>query len=429
MKILIVGHGGREHALLLKLRNDAPDARFWITRGNAGTTRLAKSIDLSAEDVDGLAAWADANAIDLTVVGPEAPLANGLCDALARRGLAAFGPSRDATRIESSKAFAKELMARAGVPTAAFGSFTQVEPALAFLHERGAPIVVKASGLAAGKGAIVCPDLASAERAVKAMLADAAFGGAGRQIVIEDFMEGEEISIFALTDGTDSLLMLPAQDHKRIGEGDTGPNTGGMGAYAPVSIATSQRIDQASREVFEPVLAALREEGAPFRGLLYAGLMVSTDGLNVIEFNARFGDPETQALLPLLDSSLLDVLLEIARGGSIRRSTLAWKDAAALTTVLASAGYPERSTKGVPIRIPPALESTPGIHVFHAGTRLDGDVCVTDGGRVLAVTAVAPSIEEAALLSRQAAESIEFEGRRFRRDIGWREMHRHAGTT
>jgi phosphoribosylamine---glycine ligase len=429
MKILIVGHGGREHTLLYKLRIDAPDARFWITRGNAGTAGLAQSVDFAPEDVDGITAWADANAMDLVVVGPEAPLANGICDALTRRGIAAFGPTRDAARIESSKAFTKELMARAGVPTAEFRTFTAIEPALAFIRDRGAPIVVKASGLAAGKGAIVCPDLQSAERAATAMLADAAFGGAGREIVIEQFLDGEEVSIFALTDGTDTLLMRPAQDHKRIGEGDTGPNTGGMGAYAPVSIAPPQLVEQADREIFGPVLAALREQGSPFRGLLYAGLMLTADGLSVIEFNSRFGDPETQVLLPLLDSSLLDPFLEIARGGSIRGGTLDWKDAAALTTVLASAGYPERSTKGVPIRIPASLDSMPGVHVFHAGTRLDGNVCVTAGGRVLAVTGVAPSIEEAAKLSVRAAESIEFEGKQFRRDIGWREMHRHAGTT
>jgi len=428
MKILIVGHGGREHALLYKLRSDAPAARFWITRGNAGTAGLAESIDIGAEDVDGIAAWADANAMDLTVVGPEGPLANGLCDALMRRGLAAFGPDRSAARIESSKAFSKELMARAGVPTAEFATFTSIEPALDYIHERGAPIVVKASGLAAGKGAIVCSDVDTAERAATAMLADSAFGGAGQQIVVEEFMDGEELSIFALTDGTDALLMLPAQDHKRIGEGDTGPNTGGMGAYAPVSIATPQLVERAGREIFEPVLSALREGGSPFRGLLYAGLMLTAAGLEVIEFNARFGDPETQALLPLLDGSLLDPFVEIARGGSITGGALAWKDAAALTTVLASAGYPERSTRGVPIRIPSSLESIPGVHVFHAGTRMEGGVCVTDGGRVLAVTAVAPSIEEAAALSRQAAESIEFEGKQFRRDVGWREMRRHAGT-
>jgi phosphoribosylamine---glycine ligase len=426
MKILVVGHGGREHALLHKLRADAPHARFWITHGNAGTHGIAEPIAIGVDDVDGLASWADGNSIDLVVIGPEAPLAAGLADALATRGLAAFGASRSATRIESSKAFAKALMRDAGVRTAAFRTFTSIESALEFIRENGAPIVVKASGLAAGKGAIVCDDIASAESAARSMLADETFGDAGSEIVIEQFLEGEELSIFALTDGEDALLMLPAQDHKRIGEGDTGPNTGGMGAYAPVSIGDEALVERARDEVFEPVLAALRDSDASFRGLLYGGLMLTADGIQVIEFNARFGDPETQALLPLIDGSLLDPMFEIAKGGSIAGASLEWKDAAALTTVLASAGYPERSTKGIPITIPPDVRHEPDVFVFHAGTRLDGDTCVTDGGRVLAVTAVARTLDEAAARSRRAAASIEFEGKQFRLDIGWREIGRHA---
>ncbi len=426
MKILMVGHGGREHALLHQLHHDRPAARCFITRGNAGTAQLAESIAIAPDDVDGLVSWAEGERIDLTVVGPEAPLALGLVDAFAARGLAAFGPTRAAAAIEASKAYAKQLMASAGVPTAAFQSFTTLTPALAFIERCGAPLVVKASGLAAGKGAVVCDDTAAAATAARSMLAGSAFGEAGREIVIEQFLEGEELSIFALTDGTHALLMLPAQDHKRIGEGDTGPNTGGMGAYAPVSLADSAVIESARSAIFEPVLLALREAGRPFRGLLYAGLMLSASGPQVIEFNARFGDPETEALLPLLDSPLLDPLLAIAHGGSLAGTRLEWRHAAALTTVLASAGYPERSTRGVPIHIPPEVSESDDVLVFHAGTRLDGKQPVTDGGRVLAVTALAPSLEQAAARSRAAADAIAFEGKQYRRDIGWRELERHA---
>jgi phosphoribosylamine--glycine ligase len=427
MKILIVGHGGREHALLHTLHRNDPDARFFITRGNAGTTGLAETLAIATSDIEGLASWADSQAVDLTVVGPEAPLAAGIADVFADRGLPVFGPSRAATAIEASKAWSKRVMRDAGVPTAAFETFTEIDPAIAFIRAQGAPIVVKASGLAAGKGAIVCETVADAEAAATAMLADDAFGEAGSEIVIEQFLKGEELSIFAITDGTDALLMLPAQDHKRIGEGDTGPNTGGMGAYAPVSIATDAVVEAARERVFGPVLEAMRDEGCAFRGLLYAGLMLTAGGPAVIEFNARFGDPETQALLPLLASPLLDPLLEVARGGSLRGADLEWKPEAGLTTVLASAGYPQSSQKGVPIQVPPDLSDDDSVFVFHAGSRMDGDRIVTDGGRVLAVTAIAPTLAEAATRSRAAAAAIQFDGRQFRRDIGWRELERNAG--
>jgi len=424
MKILMVGHGGREHALLAKLRQDAADASLFITRGNGGTAALATAIPISPSDIDGLAGWADAGAIDLTLVGPEAPLAQGIVDAFARRGLAAFGPTAAAAAIESSKAFAKQLLRRAGVPTAAHASFTTLEAAAAWIRERGAPIVVKASGLAAGKGAVVCDTVAAAIDAARSMLVDASFGAAGSEIVIEEFMHGEELSVFALTDGAGALLMLPSQDHKRIGEGDTGPNTGGMGAYAPVSIATPALLERIRSGIIEPTLAAMHDAGRPFHGLLYAGLMLGPDGPRVIEFNARFGDPETQAVLPLLASSLLDPLLEIARGGTIAGQSLTWRTGAALTTVLASAGYPDTSTKGVPITIPADLTSADDVFVFHAGTRMEGDTLVTDGGRVLAVTGLAPTLAAAAARSRAAAAAIAFEGAQYRRDIGWREVRR-----
>jgi phosphoribosylamine---glycine ligase len=429
MKILIVGNGGREHALLWKLRRDAPDAEFYITKGNGGTADLATSLPLAPTDVAALAAWAESNAIDLTVVGPEAPLDAGIVDVFIRRGLAIFGPTRDAAAIESSKAYAKSLMARAGVPTAAYRSFTEIGAAEAYIREMGAPIVVKASGLAAGKGAVVCDTVEAAVDAARAMLTGGEFGAAGSEIVVEEFMEGEELSVFALTDGENVLTMLPAQDYKRVGEGDVGPNTGGMGAYAPVSRVDAALLERVRREILFPTLAALREDRHPFRGLLYAGLMITEDGPKVVEFNARFGDPETEALLPLLRSSLLEPMLGIARGDTITTSRLEWHDGYALTTVLASAGYPGAYEKGKPITIPRDVAEADDIVVFHAGTELRDGQLVTSGGRVLAVTAVAPTIEQAAERSRAAAEAIQFEGKQFRRDIGWRELKRHAGAS
>lgn len=429
MKILIIGNGGREHALLWKLRRDAPDAEFYITKGNGGTADLATSLPLAPTDVDALAAWAESNAIDLTVVGPEAPLDAGIVDVFIRRGLAIFGPTREAAAIESSKAYAKSLMARAGVPTAAYRSFTEIAAAEAYIREMGAPIVVKASGLAAGKGAVVCDSVESAIDAARAMLTDGEFGAAGSEIVVEEFMEGEELSVFAMTDGENALTMLPAQDYKRVGEGDVGPNTGGMGAYAPVSRVDAALLERVRREILLPTLAALREDRRPFRGLLYAGLMITADGPKVVEFNARFGDPETEALLPLLRSSLLEPMLAIARGDTVTTSRLEWHDGYALTTVLASAGYPDAYEKGKPITIPRDVAEADDIVVFHAGTELRDGQLVTSGGRVLAVTAAAPTIEQAAERSRAAAEAIQFEGKQYRRDIGWRELKRHAGAS
>ena len=424
MKILIIGNGGREHALLHVLHRDRPHAKFFITGGNGGTTALAQSIPLHASDLSALASWADAEGIDLTVVGPEVPLAEGIVDRFRARRLPIFGPTAEAARIESSKAWAKAVMVEAGVPTAAFATFTDPAAAERYVHQQGAPIVIKASGLAAGKGAVVCATEDEAIAAVRSMLTDREFGGAGAEVVIEECMRGEEVSYFALTDGTDVLLMPAAQDHKRIGEGDTGPNTGGMGAYAPVSIESGELRARVREDILLPTLAALRDRGAPFRGLLYAGLMLTEDGPRVVEFNCRFGDPETQALLPLLTSSLLEPLLEIATDGSVAGGALDWSPGASLTTVLASRGYPASSESGVPISIPPAVAADNGIFVFHAGTRIQDGRLVTAGGRVLAVTAVAASLPEAADASRNAAAAITFDGRQFRRDIGWRELAR-----
>ena len=427
MKILIVGNGGREHALLWKLRRDAPQAEFFVTRANGGMSAQATSLPMDADDGASLAAWAEANGAALTVVGPEAPLADGIVDAFERRGQPIFGPSKLAAAIECSKAYAKELLARAGIPTAAHATFTELGPAEAYIREHGAPIVVKASGLAAGKGAIVCMTLDEALAAVRSMLAEGAFGAAGHEVVIEDFLEGEELSVFALSDGEHVLPMLPAQDHKRVGERDTGPNTGGMGAYAPVALGTPELLARVRDEILLPTVHALRDDGRPFRGLLYAGLMVTKDGPQVIEYNCRFGDPETEVVLPLLESSLLEPMLQIARGGSLATGELRWRGGSALTTVLASAGYPGPYDRGRPITIPDWVQQADDVMLFHMGTKQQDGQLVTSGGRVLAVTAVAPTIEAAAQRSREAAAAIEFEGKQYRRDIGWREVARGAG--
>jgi phosphoribosylamine--glycine ligase len=317
-------------------------------------------------------------------------------------------------------------MRDAGVPTAEHRTFTSLGGAEAYVRERGAPIVVKASGLAAGKGAVVCGTVEEALDATRAMLGDLSFGEAGREVVVEDFMEGEELSVFAVTDGTHPLLLLPSQDHKQVGEGDTGPNTGGMGAYAPVSIATKEILYEARTRVFEPTLRALAERGCAFEGLLYAGLMQTDEGLKVVEFNCRFGDPETQVVLPLMESSLLELMIAVAEGGSLGDLTVRWRDGAAVTTVVASGGYPGSYEKGKPIHVPGGLESE-GLTIFHAGTAIDdAGRLVTSGGRVLAVTALGADVPEAADRSREAAAAITFEGAFFRSDIGWRERARSS---
>lgn len=421
----MVGNGGREHALLWKLRRDAPEAELFITRGNGGTDALATSIPLDAGELQSLAGWAEQNQIDLTIVGPEAPLAEGIADHFGNHRLPVFGPSKQAARIESSKAFAKGLMARHGIPTAAFQVFTALPDAEDYVRSLACPVVVKASGLAAGKGVVVCDDTDQALTALRETMEGGAFGVAGAEVVVEERMTGEELSVFALTDGENVVPMVPAQDHKRVGEGETGPNTGGMGAYAPVSLATPELMERVEREILRPTVAAMAAEGCPFRGLLYAGLMLTPDGPKVVEFNCRFGDPETQVVLPLLRSSLLEPILEIARGGSLAGLRLGWSPQAAATTVLASGGYPGDYPSGVPIHLPAELQGGDDVIVFHAGTRrADDGVLVTAGGRVLAVTALAPTVAAAAERSRAAAESIRFAGSHFRRDIGWREIER-----
>lgn len=426
MKILIVGNGGREHALVWKLKQDAPSAELFATRPNPGAAPLATAVDLAPDDIDGLTAWAVGAEPTLTIVGPEVPLALGLGDALRKHGFPVFGPSAAAARIESSKTFAKELMVRVGVPTARHRSFTSWPEAETHISEVGGPIVIKASGLAAGKGAVVCPSTEEALEAARAMLEDGALGSAGAEIVAEEFMEGEELSVFALTDGRHAVLLLPSQDYKRIGEGDAGPNTGGMGSYAPVPIVTPEMMDEVRDRVFLPVLDGLEGAAAPFRGLLYAGLMITESGPKVVEFNCRFGDPETQALLPLMETSLLDLMIPVARGGSIAGADCEWRAGSALNTVLASEGYPGSYERGKEITLPPELAEDEGLLVFHAGTREERGRLWTSGGRVLSVVGIGQDLREASEKSLAGADRIQFEGKTLRRDIGWRALSSSA---
>jgi phosphoribosylamine--glycine ligase len=422
--LLVVGGGGREHVLCWTLRRENSAAHIYCAPGNPGTAELATNLPIPSDDLDRLADAADMHGIDLTIVGPEAPLARGLADRLRAEGRLVFGPSAAAAQLEASKAFAKQVMVAAGVPTAASRSFTDLTPALAYVDRHAEPLVVKASGLAGGKGAVVCATRREAGKAVRAMLADDQFGPAGRTVVIEAFLEGEEISVLALTDGRDVELLPVAQDHKRLLEGDRGPNTGGMGAYSPVALATPALLERAKREVLFPTLEQMQRQETPFSGVLYAGLMVAANGkLSVVEFNCRLGDPEAQVVLPLLSGGLTDAVMRVAQGKT--PSPLETSGQAGVTTVLASRGYPDAPESGAAIVVPERRAE--GVTLFHAGTTRGQDgVLRASGGRVLTVTAVAASFSEAQRLSREAAEEVRFEGKVFRRDIGWREAARRA---
>jgi phosphoribosylamine--glycine ligase len=428
MKVLIVGGGAREHALAWKLSRDDPSLELIAAPGNPGIAASARCFP-GLEKLKDLAHLAEEEKVDLTIVGPETPLEAGIVNLFQGRGLPIFGPTREAARIETSKRFAKELMVRAGIPTARAVQHSDAKEAKAALADFSSPVVIKASGLAGGKGVIVAQSAVEAERAIDAMLSDRIFGAAGREILIEEFMEGEEVSLFAITDGHQALPLLAAQDHKRLLEGDFGPNTGGMGAYAPTSLAKPELVAHAMSEIVRPTLAAMRDAGSPFTGLLYTGLMVTPDGPKVVEFNCRFGDPETQALMPLMDSSLLELIAAVAGGGSLSRAKAPdWKPLSSVTTVVAAAGYPKEPRTGDTIHLPPPEK---GVEVFHAGTALNPwtNELVTAGGRVLSVTAVATSLIEAAEMSRSYAEQVSFKGKQLRRDIGWREVTRGARVT
>ncbi|HSM09781.1 MAG TPA: phosphoribosylamine--glycine ligase [Gemmatimonadota bacterium] len=417
MKLLVIGGGGREHALVRKLAEDAPEATVLCAPGNPGTARHGRNVPVGTADHGILVRLARNEGVDLTVVGPEQPLADGLVDAFEAEGLAIFGPSAAAARIEASKAFAKRLMEECGVPTAGFCVFRDPDEARAFAAELEPPIVVKASGLAGGKGAIICADHGEAGSAIYGLMVEGAFGEAGEEVVIEEFMRGEELSVFFITDGRTAVPLAPARDHKRRFEGGEGPNTGGMGAFAPVPGVDAALIDRVRREIAEPVLAGLAERGAAYRGFLYAGLMLTNEGPKVVEFNCRLGDPETQAVLPLMRDSLLDPLAAVAGGGELDGWRPTPPDEVALTTVVVSGAYPGPVEVDRPIELPADLEG-PDVHVYHAATRLDDGRLVTSGGRVFAVTGLGPDLETAGERSRAAAARIRFGGADWRPDIG-----------
>ncbi|MFN2398017.1 MAG: phosphoribosylamine--glycine ligase [Gemmatimonadaceae bacterium] len=424
MKVLLVGGGAREHALAWKFARDDPSLDLIAAPGNPGIATLGRCLPKAGSSPEALLDLARSERVDLTVVGPEAPLAAGIVDRFRADKQVIFGPTAAAAEIESSKVFAKQLMIDAGVPTALAVSHTDAEHAKRAIRSVGAPVVIKASGLAAGKGVFVCASTAEANDAVEAMLRDGLLGEAGAAVLVEEYMQGEELSILALTDGVAVLPMLPAQDHKRLLVRDEGPNTGGMGAYAPISIGNESVMNYAVEKIFLPVLDALRRLGRPFTGLLYGGLMLTPQGLKVVEFNCRFGDPETEALLPLLESNLLEIATKIAVGERISEIVLSWQRRYSVATVLASQGYPNAPKRGAAITLPEIRED---VHLFHAGTSLSGDGrLVAAGGRVLAVTAVADSLERAQSESLRAAADIHFEGKQFRTDIGWRELERNA---
>ncbi|MDI3522233.1 MAG: phosphoribosylamine---glycine ligase [Bacillota bacterium] len=421
MKVLVVGAGGREHALVWKLAQSPRVKKVYCAPGNAGTAELAENVPIGATDVATLTEWAAAHDIDLTVVGPEAPLTAGLVDAFRARGLSAYGPTRKAAAIEGSKVFSKNLMHKYGIPTAEYRVFTEAEEARRFVRAKGAPLVLKAEGLAAGKGVIVALTEEEALDAIHTILEEQAFGAAGERLIIEEYLEGEEVTVLAFADGEHVLMLAPSQDHKRAFDGDQGPNTGGMGAYSPVPALTPDTACRVEAEILRPTVAALAAEGSPYRGVLYAGLMLTAAGPKVLEFNARFGDPEAQAVLPRLATDLVEVA-EATLAGRLDRISLAWRPTAALAVVLASGGYPGHYETGFPIQGLKEAAAQPDTLVFHAGTRREGNQVVTAGGRVLAVTALGSDLKAARERAYQAVEMIRFSGRRFRRDIGWRAL-------
>lgn len=414
--VLLVGSGGREHALAWKLTQSPRIGKLYIAPGNGGTRLVGENVPIGVMQFNELADFADEKKVDLTVVGPDDPLVAGIVDVFRDRKLRVWGPSKVAARIEGSKAFSKQLMRDAGIPTADFKVFMDYEEAVAHVREKGMPIVIKASGLALGKGVYVCRTLREAEIALKEIMIDRILHDAGKQVVIEQYLDGQEVSIHALSDGKTYRIFPVSQDHKPIGEGDTGKNTGGMGVIAPVPWVTSDALLDIELRIVQPTLAALEKQGATFSGILYPGLKMSSDGIKVLEFNARFGDPECQVYMRLLKTDILD-LLEACVDGTLAEKEIVWGAGFAVNVVIASGGYPDEYKKDLPITGIEEAEKVPNVVVFHAGTKFDGGL-KTSGGRVLGISAIGDTLKEALDRAYEAAEKIQFEGKYYRRDIG-----------
>ena len=422
MRILVVGGGGREHALVWKLSQSPRVEKIYCAPGNPGIGEIAECVNISVDNIKALCGFAREHNVDLTVVGPEKPLTDGIVDYFTAQGLKIFGPTQEAAQLEGSKTFAKERMQEYHVPTADFAVFSSAQEAKAYIEKQGKSIVVKADGLAAGKGVVVAETAAEALAAIDEIMLKKVHGDAGKQVVLEERLIGEEASLLAFTDGTTVIPMVAAQDHKRVGDGDTGPNTGGMGAYAPAPVVTPKLLKQIRDTILQPMIDGLRNDGILYQGCLYAGLMITAEGPKVIEFNARFGDPETQVVLPLLEGDLVPIL-EACIEGTLHQQEVKWKEGAAVCVVVAAGGYPGEYRRGDAISGLDAAAGK-GAVVFHAGTGLSSDSVVTHGGRVLGVTAVAPTIAQAVDKVYPGVEQIKFTGMQFRKDIAHRALLR-----
>ncbi|MBC2884556.1 phosphoribosylamine--glycine ligase [Ochrobactrum sp. CM-21-5] len=422
MKVLLIGSGGREHALAWKFAASPLLAKLYCAPGNPGIAEAAELVRLDVNDHRAVIAFCNEKAIDLVVVGPEAPLVAGLTDDLRAQNIRVFGPTKAAAQLEGSKGFTKDLCARFDIPTGAYGRFNNAPKAKAYIRQQGAPIVVKADGLAAGKGVVVAMTLNEALDAVDACF-EGAFGSAGAEVVVEEFLDGEEASFFCICDGKTALPLGSAQDHKRVGDGDTGPNTGGMGAYAPAPVMTAEMVERTMRELIEPTMRGMAEIGAPFSGILFLGLMIGKDGPKLIEYNTRFGDPECQVLMMRMESDLLEII-NAAVDGRLDEISIDWKDQPALTVVMAAEGYPSNVKKGSIIRGIDKLEGIDGVKIFHAGTAQKDGELVANGGRVLNVTAIARTVAEAQAKAYDAVKKIDWPEGFYRSDIGWRAVER-----
>jgi phosphoribosylamine--glycine ligase len=419
MKVLVIGGGGREHALTWKINQSPKVNQVYCAPGNPGTVDIAKNIDIAADDLENLLKFALDNKIDLTVVGPEQPLVMGICDLFRKNGLRIFGPSAKAAQIEGSKAFCKDLMNKYGIPTAEYQTLHSPEDEVGILEKFEGRVVVKASGLAAGKGVLICQNTEEAKLAIKSIMVDKAFGDSGDEVVVEEFLEGQEVSVLAFTDGKTVIPLQSAQDHKAAYDDDQGPNTGGMGAYSPAPVLTDVALKKVSDEILLPTVQAMEKENCPYQGILYAGLMITKNGIKVLEFNARFGDPETQPLMMRLQSDIVP-LFEACIDGNLQDQSVSWKPQSSVCVVMASEGYPGSYPKGISISGLPDISTQKNIMVFHSGTKTDGGKIVTNGGRVLGVTAMGDDIKSAIKQAYQAVNKINWDGAHFRTDIGKR---------